>query len=205
MHLKNAPPFLLLLFLNRSRRLICWSSKMLNQSGNEEDVEAVLEKTTKDFSPPLSLFCWGSLLQYAWKACYLFTQKLLKALFTLAGPDLQPDMAAISVCQSADKWTNTMNNPHFFKDHAVVEQLQYLPSAALFCVALEHGMRQISIMALISIHMRRITWLKVWTVETAYKRCLTCMPFQENNLFGEALNHGWKCHLPLQRVDIADV
>lgn len=80
-----------------------------------------------------------------------------------------------------------MNSQHdpVFQDRAVTQQF---PSAALFCVyTLDYGLRQNSRIALTSIHMDRILWLKAWTAESACKKHLTCMPYREGRLFGETL------------------
>lgn len=98
----------------------------------------------------------------------------------LAGPALQPAIAAISVCQSAANWTWRTDNWHnpLFQDHALPEQLHTLPSDLPFCVDdLDQVPKQMIIMALISIHMWRIMWLKVWTAEAACKRCFTHVVF----------------------------
>lgn len=52
----------------------------------------------------------------------------------------------------------------------------------------EHPMIQISIMALISVHMHRILWLNARIAEPTCKLYLRHMPFQERCPFGERLD-----------------
>lgn len=66
----------------------------------------------------------------------LYKSQNLKALFTLAGQDLQPAFFAISVYQTAADWTRAMNNQRdpVFQDCVLTEHLQQLPSSLLFFV-----------------------------------------------------------------------
>lgn len=116
----------------------------------------------------------------------------LQALITLAGPALQLAIAAISVCQTADDWARAMNNQQnpVFQDPTLTEPLQQLSPALLFCVdALEQGRTRISRMALNSIHMLNILWLKACSDEAACKihPICTCMSYERGCLSGEAL------------------
>lgn len=54
---------------------------------------------------------------------------LLKALFALANPAMQPSIAAISVCQTAARWPGGINKPDpVFQDQVLAGHLQILPS-----------------------------------------------------------------------------
>lgn len=108
---------------------------------------------------------------------------LLKALF-FAGPAMKPALAAFSICQIAANWTGIVNNwPNpVFEDCSFSEQLENVPSALHFyVVALEHVMRRVFRMPLISFHMHGILWPKTCN------KCPMHMPFQGRCLFSEAL------------------
>lgn len=54
--------------------------------------------------------------------------------------------------------------------------------------ALKDSIQQMSCFALLSIHMRRVLWLKNWPAEMPCKRLLAAFPFHGERLFGEDLD-----------------
>lgn len=123
---------------------------------------------------------WKSSPLLSANALALFKLILLRLALPLWVQYLQSALAVISVCQIAANWSSTINN-HYdpaYQDYVLSDHLQQLDSALLFCVdALEHVLRHISRMDLISILMHRIMWLKLWAAETPCKTRLTTMLF----------------------------
>lgn len=79
-----------------------------------------------------------------------------------------------------------LDNP-VFEDPVLLEQLQFMPLALLFCVdALENVIRQVSSMTLLPEHIHRILWIKAWSARLACKISLIRMPFNGECLFGES-------------------
>lgn len=86
----------------------------------------------------------------------------------------------------SDILKNNYNYFIFFVLHPITTTTSFFFFSVL--MPPEHVMKQISRIALFSIHMHMILWLTPWTAELTYKGRLTYIPFQGRHLFGEALD-----------------